>query len=62
MGYGHAERNLALIHQLEADVRRLRELRGGPVPAEWVEGTGHSSDGRQGHGPAGDDWSGGRPR
>jgi hypothetical protein len=41
MGYGHAERNLAFICQLEADVRRLLEMRAGTGLAEPVEVTGN---------------------
>jgi hypothetical protein len=40
MAYGHAERNLALIRQLEADVRRLLEMPGTRL-AEPVELTGN---------------------
>ncbi len=41
MAYGHAERNLALIRQLEADVRRLLEMPAGTRLAEPVEVAGN---------------------
>jgi hypothetical protein len=41
MAYGHAERNLATIRQLEDDLRRMIEMRAGTELAEPVEVTGN---------------------
>lgn len=40
MAYGHAERNLALIRQLEAETASLRDQQGGLDAAQstWLEG------------------------
>jgi hypothetical protein len=40
MAYGHAERNLAFIRQLEADTRQLTDSSDQPVPEQsaWHPG------------------------
>ncbi len=47
MAYGHAERNLALIRQLEDDVRRLLEMPAGTRLAEPVEVAGNRESARK---------------
>ena len=39
MAYGHAERNLALLHQLEAETRQLLESLDQPDPEQsaWLQ-------------------------
>jgi hypothetical protein len=52
MAYGHAERNLAAIRQLEAETRRLIETLDHPDPEQsaWLQesaaGTEAAADGR----------------
>ena len=36
MSYGHAERNLVLLRQLEAETRQLLESLDRPDPEQWV--------------------------
>ena len=36
MAYGHAERNLVLLRQLEAETRQLLESLDRPDPEQWV--------------------------
>lgn len=49
MAYGHAERNLALIRQLEAETKQLlaTEMQPDPEPSAWMlEASPASSPGR----------------
>ena len=48
MAYGHAERNLACIRQLEADLRKQMEMRNGTALVEAVDVTGNRETGQQG--------------
>jgi hypothetical protein len=50
MAYGHAERNLALLRQLEAETRQLLESLDQPDPEQsaWLRETTSREDDRQG--------------
>jgi hypothetical protein len=49
MAYGHAERNLALLRQLEAETRQLLESLDQPDPEQsaWLQETTSREDDRQ---------------
>ena len=44
MAYGHAERNLALLRQLEAETRQLLESLDEPDPeqSDWLQEAGYA--------------------
>ena len=48
MAYGHAERNLALLRQLEAETRQLLESLDQPDPEQsaWLQEVTSKADGR----------------
>jgi hypothetical protein len=50
MGYGHAERNLALIRQLEAETMQLLETLNQPDPEQsaWLQDVAGQNSGRFG--------------
>lgn len=56
MGYGHAERNLALIRQLEAETMELLETLNQPDPEQsaWLQEVAGQKGG--GFGSAGPKW------
>ena len=49
MAYGHAERNLALLRQLEAETRQLLESLDQPDPEQsaWLQEVTSGGDGRR---------------